>query len=163
MNIFNFFRLGLILGAKIFIDFTKYQFETSMEKLKKEISQDKKQSNLQANTAKSSWKKLENNLVTNSVLQYMTPKPSEQVVKQAPSTQSWTKTQVQEWLRANSIDENIQKALIDFNGEMISELINIRNTASEYFFNSISQRNLVQLNEVVKFSNVLRKLVFVKE
>jgi hypothetical protein len=41
LNFFNsnFFRLGIILGSKIFVDFKKYEFEECMRRLFLELSQ----------------------------------------------------------------------------------------------------------------------------
>lgn len=179
--------LGILLGARIFIDFTKYAFEVSMEKLRKEIMQGDGFKKFQLEL-KSNWKKVEN---LNSITKFMSQKSSEKqtvrnavaaIAKDACSTskpaaviepkssdvakessKNWSKEKVQEWLKDQEIDPNIIEKFKEFNGEMLCELNSIRTTASEYFYTEVSQQNKIDLNKVVKFSNAIRKLTFWKE
>jgi hypothetical protein len=133
--------LGLLLGAKIFIDFAKSSFDDAMDKLKNEI---KLQLNLKSGAADMKQKSL---------------KESKQNSINLKISNEWDKTTVNRWLNENSIDESIIDELRDFDGKMLEELNLIRNTAPEYFFAAISNNNKNKLHEVIKFSKELRKLV----
>ena len=172
--------LGILLGAKIFIDFTKYTFDVSMEKLKREIMQSDGFKQFQLELKASNWKKVEN---LSSITKFMsqlstsdkqtscavasTSKPvtiAESPINVAKGVESsakaWSKEKIQEWFKEQNIDSNIIEKFKDFNGEMLCELNIIRNTASEYFYAEVSQQNKIDLNKVVQFSNALRKLTF---
>ena len=148
--------LGLILGAKIFIDFTKYTFDISMDKLKKEIMQEPSFKKFEQ--SKNNWKVLEQGLKSSSIVKYISQISSEaSVLKVAVantnsdtvvSPKEWSKEKVQEWLSKHNINPEILSLVKDFNGEMICELNSIRTTASEYFYSSISKKNKIELNEV---------------
>ena len=131
------FRLGLILGAKIFVDFTKYSFDMSIEKLNKELVQ--------------------TNVIVQSDL-------SEKSIINTTSTEScvrnWPNAKVLEWLKKSGIDAELIDGLKNFDGEMLYELTLIRNSAPEFFFNSISQQNRIKLDKVVHLSSLLKKLNF---
>ncbi len=139
-----------------------------MEKLKKEIMQEPLFKQIQSKN----WNVLAKGVVSNSISKYMSQVSVEAAASaalaavKAPSTngpdavfaKEWSKEKVQEWLSKQEINPEILSLVKNFNGEMLYELNAIRNTASEYFYNSISQQNKIGLNDVVKFSNVLRKL-----
>lgn len=128
-----------------------------MEKLKKEICQEPTYKKNQSNQSKN-WKILENNVKTNAITKYLSQTTNEKAATNEPiSPKDWPKEKVQEWLKTQDIDPSIITLVKEFNGEMICELNAIRNTASEYFYSSISQHNKIELNEVVRFSNILRK------
>jgi hypothetical protein len=135
--------LGLLLGAKIFIDFAKSSFDDAMDKLKNEI---KLQLNLKSGgVSDAKPKSLKENNKQNSI--------------NLKISNEWDKSTVSRWLTENSIDESIIDELRDFDGKMLEELNLIRNTAPEYFFAAISNNNKHKLHEVIKFSKELRKLV----
>ncbi len=141
-----------------------------MEKLTKEIMQEPSFKQSQSKN----WNVLAQGVKTNSITKYMSqvtseaapPTTANMTLLKATITSSsdtvlakeWSKEKVQEWLSKQDLNPGILGLVKDFNGEMLYELNEIRNTASEYFYNSISQQNTIELNEVVRFSNVLRKL-----
>lgn len=70
----------------------------------------------------------------------------------------WNNERVKHWLQDIGVDQTILSDLTNFDGEMLEELNWIRESASEYFYKSISKNFQVELFEVTRFSKQLRKL-----
>ena len=138
---FNF-RLGLILGTKIYIDFTRGDFGESMEKLKKELVQE--------------IGITDSSMLNNMKIESSNFKKQFQNNSTMGNIEKMTKEQVKEWLINSNIDKSIAKEISDFDGEMMAELKLIQDKAPEYFYQNISQSNKIKLSEVVKFSQKLR-------
>jgi hypothetical protein len=128
--------LGLILGTKIYIDFTKYSFDIAIQKLLKEI-----QIPINLNEKNES-----NNTKKDTI-------PHENKILE------WTNEDVLKWLQLLNVKEGLYNELKEFNGEMLYELNSIRNKAPEYFYSCLSKTtDGLKLGEVVDFSKNLRKL-----
>lgn len=138
---FNF-RLGLILGTKIYIDFTRGDFGESMEKLKKELVQE--------------IGITDSSMLNNMKIESSNFKKQFQNNSTIGNIEKMTKERVKEWLVNSNIDKSIAKEISDFDGEMMAELKLIQDKAPEYFYQNISQSNKIKLSEVVKFSQKLR-------
>lgn len=122
-----------------------------MEKLRKELNQEISDSCLTKLSEKLDDKKLTNcqtNKITNGI--------NKEIDK--ININDWNCDQVQNWLVESNINESIIDELEDFDGRMLIELSSIRDTASEYFFKSVSKNNTIKLSHVVKFSNLLRNI-----
>ena len=122
--------LGILLGAKIFIDFKKFSFDECSKRLKYELEKICS-NNIKIDTSKENEKKM--------------PRKSH-------SIQSWSVAEVQCWLAKNGICEDITALLRNFDGEMLANLNAIRLTAPDYFFASVSKNNKIDLFSVVKFN-----------
>ena len=89
---------------------------------------------------------------------------SEKLIINTTSTEScvrnWPNAKVLEWLKKSGIDAELIDGLKNFDGEMLYELNLIRNSAPEFFFNSISQQNRIKLDKIVHLSSLLKKLNF---
>lgn len=186
-------RLGLILGAKIFVDFTKYSFDHAINKLKKELHQifnggkeeTKMMTNNQPgqNSLHNSNQQLNNKDVNNTNNNNSSSRAAGNSLTNGEESfsnreihitnnnnynnnndntcsaiMSWNNEKVRKWLNEIAIDKRILNELANFDGEMLEELNRIRETASEYFYKSISKNSSVELSSVTNFSKHLRKL-----
>ena len=130
--------LGFILGAKMFVNFTKYSFEECSKRLQNELSK-----LVPSNEA--SFKKI-------SVQQTSTVPNTIQAIE------NWSVADVQKWLVKNDINEKIKAVLENFDGPMLSDLNSIRITAPAYFYEVISEKNKIDLFSVVKFNREFKIL-----
>lgn len=130
--------LGFILGAKMFVNFTKYSFEECSKRLQNELSK-----LVPSNEA--SFKKI-------SVQQTSTVPNTIQAIE------NWSVADVQKWLVKNDINEKIKAVLENFDGPMLSDLNSIRITAPAYFYEVISKKNKIDLFSVVKFNREFKIL-----
>lgn len=130
--------LGIILGAKIFVNFTKYTFEECSKRLQNEIEK----------ICQGGSENLQKVIVKRTLA-----RPE---IKQ--NIESWSNTQVIEWLQTNGTSESIRETLKNFDGLMLSDLNTIRSTAPDYFYEAISKNNTIDLYSVVKFNRVFKSL-----
>jgi hypothetical protein len=130
--------LGIILGAKMFVNFTKYSFEECSKRLQNEIG-----------------KIVEGN---SNKYQKVNAKQTVGAPAITQNIESWSITQVNEWLNKNDTIDTIKETLKNFNGSMLSELNSIRSTAPDYFYEAISRNNTVDLFSIVKFSREFKTL-----
>jgi hypothetical protein len=128
--------LGIILGSKIFVDFTKYSFDECTQRLMKEI----------------------NNLVKLKLLNHfrVEAKPINCLTQinnnnnhTNESVLLWSNDQIKQWLNKNSFDTKIINTLDNYDGKMLIKLNKIQKTAPEFFYSSL----------LVKFGNDLALLV----
>lgn len=154
------------MGAKIFVDFTKYSFEHAIIKLKKELEQIVNEekttainSTVEKNKFDSSRERTfmsDSNVVDKS--SELASGETQIIIPSNNKIESWNNEKVKEWLNQIAVDRLILHELTDFDGEMLEELNRIRKTASEYFYRTISKNSQVKLNQVTHFSKHLRKL-----
>jgi hypothetical protein len=141
--------LGIILGSKIFINFTKYTFDECVKRLKTEIS---------------SLISSENPLhpPKSTELVRLTPKPvesSQAFIGSATGInhvqnqiQNWTETDVHTWLEKSNFCQELKIFFNKFNGEMLFQTIKLRKEAPEYFYRALSQEHKVPFDEIIKFT-----------
>jgi hypothetical protein len=135
--------LGLVLGAKIFVDFTKFQFQEAMQKLTHEINQ---------------------NLQSSKKINQLSVGASPSVMKSSGSSEkiclvnSWSNEKVVKWLNETNCCENIRSELKRFDGRMLCELNRMKHHAPEYFYRSLGKNLSVDLSELVQFSSSLSVL-----
>jgi len=139
--------LGIILGAKIFVNFLKYSFEESTRRLLAEVS------SLCASNSQATSKVTP--IVSNYGKQTVTPLNT---VPKIPSTTEWSKEEVQNWLNAKEIHADIKLVLKDFDGEMLEMFNGVRTSASDYFFKTLSKNNSTNLFSIIYFTKELKKL-----
>ena len=150
----------MLLGSRIFVDFSKYSFDEAMSRLKKELSQIFNQELLTTQTI--------SNQLTTSIKSDQTQQlqSTNMIVNGTGETKpvenmtvkQWDNAKVKKWLSEIAVDRSISSELRNFDGEMLEELNSIREKASEYFYKSISKNNQVDLSQVTRFSKQLRKL-----
>jgi small nuclear ribonucleoprotein (snRNP)-like protein len=130
--------LGLILGAKMFVNFKKYSFEECSKRLQSELSK-------LSLSSDESFKKI-------SVQQ------TSAVPNKIQAVDNWSVADVQNWLVKNNTNEKIRGVLENFDGQMLSDLNSIRLTAPDYFYDAISKNNTIDLFAVVKFNREFKAL-----
>ena len=152
----------MLLGSRIFVDFSKYSFDEAMSRLKKELSQIFNQELLTTQTI--------SNQLTTSIKPDQTQQlqstnmivngtgETKPVENMTVTVKQWDNAKVKKWLSEIAVDRSISNELRNFDGEMLEELNSIREKASEYFYKSISKNNQVDLSQVTRFSKQLRKL-----
>lgn len=150
------------MGAKIFVDFTKYSFEHAIIKLKKELDQilnEEKANSINSTKLDSSRERtFISDLKTVDKSSELALTETQIIIPSNNKIDSWNNEKVKEWLNQIAVDRLILHELTDFDGEMLEELNYIRKTASEYFYRAISKNSQVKLIQVTRFSKHLRKL-----
>ena len=124
--------LGLIIGDKIFVNFTKYEFEECIRRLKHEL--DIKDLNTRLDIEQSTH-----------------------IVDLKKSVLHWTADEVFEWFVEQKIDENLRKALCPCNGIILEQLYTIRLDAPEFYFQALNKYG-VDLKAIILFTYNLKKL-----
>lgn len=124
--------LGIIIGDKIFVDFTKYSFEQSMKRLKNQI-------NLL----------LSKNNNTNS-------KPVI-INKETHGAKDWNEEKVKEWFYQHDILA-IFDILKPLNGGMLFQLYELKIFSPEFFYKSLTSKECVDIKVVSVFTYELVKL-----
>ena len=127
--------LGIIMGARMFVNFTKYSFDECIKRLQHEISE----------AGFGDIKKVNEN-------------HKKSIESAAKSIEAWKLSDTQSWLNRTNMNENIKATLKDFDGKMLHNLNSIRLAAPDYFFNAISKNNTIDLFSVVKFNEEFKSL-----
>ena len=124
--------LGIILGAKIFVNFTKYSFEECSKRLQSEI--------------------LKLTTDNKKTFEKVTMKPMSTAPTKSNLVENWSTIEVQDWLNQIDINQDIKAIFKNFNGKMLSNLNSIRLSAPDYFYDAVSKNNTIDLFSVVKFN-----------
>jgi hypothetical protein len=138
-----FKRLGIILGSKIYIDFTKYNFEECIRRLKQEIIQINNQNILTANDSISKDPVKNNN---NSS------------INDTKKIENWNEKQVDDWLNEKKIHPVIVENVRPSNGKLLSQLFSMQQEAPEFFYSSISSNKQIVTREIAHFAFELKTL-----
>jgi hypothetical protein len=129
--------LGFIIGDKIFVDFTKYTLDDSLNKLKSQIK-------LNANK-----KELTNQQAPVSNMEKPLSKSSEVV--------DWTNEQVEKWfIERNFID--VFNELKPINAKVLNQLNQLQKFTPEFFYKSITKNHELNLLLVASFASSLQEL-----
>ena len=135
--------LGLILGSKIYIDFTRYEFEECITRVKKELKQHLSSSNFKENSV-SLENSNNNNINKKNVGRGLVEK--------------WNEKDVETWLSKNSIHSIIVGNILPCNGKVLIQLYNMEQKAPEFFYSSISSNGQINTREIALFSLCLKEL-----
>ncbi|RNA07786.1 hypothetical protein BpHYR1_034465, partial [Brachionus plicatilis] len=139
--------LGIILGTKIFIDFSKYDFEKALFEVNRNLSLIKSSLNkAEIETVKSD--QTESNKI-------VTPQNKESIES------DWNENQVEDWLRRVEIDQDIINDLIPCNGQILYQLYMILKWNPEFYYHSLKTPtlgSLTNLKNLAIFTNELKKL-----
>jgi hypothetical protein len=148
--------LGLLLGAKIFIDFTKYPFQEAMDKLSMELSQQlkSKSKKLSSVVSASNLSSAQQSVNTAGFSRMKSSGSSDKI----SLIGGWSNDQVCKWLAENKCSEKIRAELKRFDGKMLCELGRMRYAAPEYFYRSMEKRCAIDFFDLVYFSSLLASL-----
>lgn len=155
--------LGIILGSKIYINFT-HNFEESMGQLSHEL--DKVLDNDSATklkTLKSTASETES-LAMSSKIQLFSQEMHKRY-KLNSKILSWSEKEVETWLREKNVHPIIVENLNSFNGRVLSELFLMKQQTPTFFYQSIStgascsddNRDLM-LKDLALFTHELKSL-----
>ncbi|CAF0847844.1 unnamed protein product [Brachionus calyciflorus] len=141
--------LGIILGTRIFIDFTKYDFEKAMFEVNRNLTLIKYNLNktkIEIDKTDQIESMKNSTLVNNDEWNFEI---------------NWNEKQVEDWLRKVQIDQNITKDLIPCNGQVLNQLYMILKWNPEFYYQSLktsSADSIKSLKNLAIFTNELKKL-----
>jgi hypothetical protein len=133
--------LGIVLGSKIFINFTKYAFDECIRRLKAEI--------IAVSGVKGSMTPAKPPPTPSSHIERSSPLP---VISIQNDYKKWTEADVKIWLDKNNACQDIKNFFKNFNGEMLFQTFLLKKEAPEYFYKAISQDYKVPFDEIIKFT-----------
>jgi len=142
--------LGIIMGDKIFINFTKYELEECFRRLKQELD-------LNLN------KKINTPVSQSQAFQHIPDKiiKSTQALSLQPkdhSIEDWTEVQVRLWFNLNRLNISIYDYLQADSGSILKQIHQMKTNATEFYYQLMSKIDSVKIHEVLKFSSCLDKL-----
>lgn len=134
-----YFIKGLLLGSKIFINFTKYDYLECIRRLKLEIK----------NYAENGGKMPE-------ILQK--PDLINNVETVRVKELNWNESDVEKWLKEKEINTVIVRNVIPCNGRILHQLYSMQCEAPEFFYKSISSNESIPTKDVAIFAFELKKI-----
>ena len=137
--------LGIIMGDKIFVNFTKYPFDDCIRRLRKEID---------------SCISLFGNINANSIVTVNNTDTATVQVQNHTSKQieNWTDDQVKNWFVEKELNLNIFESLKPCNGKIIKQLYEIKCIAPEFYFQSLKEVGNNDLRSITVFTYFLNSL-----
>ena len=179
--------LGIIMGVKIFIDFTKYPFEESVRRLKKEINsvigQKSEPQQPPVTQVVSKPEPLKPAEPQSASLQpILKPVPIQPSINQTilkpdllqcselqqppvtevtskPEPLQWSEAEVNNWFAEAKLNNSfIYQKLYPCSGELLTQLYQIQLHSPEFFFKSITTNDSKDLKDLANFSVLLKKL-----
>jgi hypothetical protein len=139
--------LGIIMGDKIFINFTKYDHAECLRRLKQEVDSCKNIMHIAKVAEVASTSSAPPIPVLVSTLNSPTNNDVE----------NWGEAKVKEWFLANNLSLNIYESLKPCNGQIIKQLYEMQRTASEFYYQSIYKIES-NFRSITLFSFFLNKL-----
>jgi hypothetical protein len=141
--------LGIIIGDKIFVNFTKYELNECFKRLKKEIKKcmendfvDLKEginvSNIQLNESNTHL------IVSNKA--------------RIDVAEKWTENDVKEWFVKNNLNMAILENLMPCSGIVLEQIYIMRLNAPQFFYQSLKEIPNVNLSSISLFAHYLVKL-----
>ena len=147
--------LGIIMSDKIFVNFTKYDFDECIRRLKNEItSRSKSRENKNSKeTPVTLSRSVKQTVALQTAVNEATKVPENVDVKK------WSENDVLKWLNDNEIDKNLISIIMPCNGIILKQLFELRHDAPEFFFQSLNcSKNFNDMKAVLKFTYCLNRL-----
>jgi hypothetical protein len=124
--------LGIILGSKIFVNFTKYDFDECMSRLRAEL----------ANALKTKLPVKASTAVTPSNHISIKISPATGTSSSSISTKNeaieWSERKVESWMCDKNVNPTIRKNVLPCDGKILNQMYCMLESAPEFFYNSIS-------------------------
>ena len=132
--------LGFIIGDKIFIDFTKYAFDESFNRLLKQIQ-------------------LNNKTCTSNPLPEMKNIKIEikESTNRGDSAQNWSPDDVSDWFHSHEL-HLLHDSLKPIDGSTLHQLYELKVYTPEFFFKALTKNDGIDVKSIAVFSNQLIKL-----
>ena len=145
-----FFNPGIILGSKIFVDFTKYEFDVAMARLKNEIAR-------HGPTKPPSDPAVAPVTTTTSKPPETVAKPPEPEKTKNPVL-SWTDKQVKKWLTDNKFHAVIIENVYPCTGEILHQYYLMKTETPEFFYQCLTGGKQLTLKYLAAFIVELTRL-----
>jgi hypothetical protein len=150
--------LGIIMSDKIFVNFTKYDFDECIRRLKNEInSRSKSRGN--KNSKKTVVSLPPSKAAKQTVVSYTAVNEEIDEQLENEDVDKWSENDVLKWLNDNEIDRNLISIIMPCNGIILKQLFELRHDAPEFFFQSLNcAKNFNDMKAVLKFTYCLNHL-----
>lgn len=153
-----------MLGAKIYIDFTKYDFEECTSRLRKELSNirnenDKREKKIEEVHQISN--KIEEDIVIVEDTIIDTKIFINSVKEKNENAYYWTEAEVGNWLNEKKIKTSIIENIAPCDGKLLQQLYQISKEVPEFFYSSLRADSKASLKDVAFFTSELKSL-FIK-
>lgn len=135
--------LGIIMGDKIFINFTKYEHDECIRRLMHEIN-----SHFKIDPIKTS---LDCNFIAK-------PPETSKIQENTIEIEDWSENLVKEWFIKNRLNLNIFDYLKPDSGSILKQMYQMKNNATEFYYQLMNKIEEVKIHEVLQFSSCLEKL-----
>jgi hypothetical protein len=123
--------LGIILGSKIFVNFTKYEFDECMGRLRAELANVLKP--VSPRLAKAST------VTSNQISIKISPVGSStSTAEVGHATLDWDEGHVEQWMAEKNVSGTIRRNVLPCNGRILNQMLCMLESAPEFFYNSIS-------------------------
>ena len=145
-----------MLGAKIYIDFTKYEFEECSSRLVKELKN-------YTSMIKDIITKADVN-PSNQLIKKVKSSPIEREAIQEKKTENkikaigWTQEQALAWFKSKCIKDSIMEALMPIDGILLDQLNRTLKEVPEFFHSILHKDSNASLRDIVVFTNELRSI-----
>jgi male-specific lethal 1 len=153
--------LGIIIGDKIFVDFTKYEFDDSINRLKKQI-QLTTQTKITVERLEETRSSMTAPIVkTCSINKNLIQKDQQQQPPQPVDKQhhalNWNEKEVENWLTSKNLS-NLYGLFAPCDGKLLYQLYKLQIHTPEFFYKSITENQTVNVVQVARFSSILKEL-----
>jgi hypothetical protein len=147
--------LGIILGSKIFVDFTKYEFAECIKRLFKEFGP--------LFGSKKHQQQLECRVETQHVQIEKIKPPVDQkvelmVVEKNNEVSGWSEVQVAQWFEEKGFNALMLASVMPCDGGLLEQYYLMSQSVPEFFFKSLNPNGAVSLRECALFAKELRLL-----
>jgi hypothetical protein len=85
-------------------------------------------------------------------------KPEIAEINKARDAKSMNEKEVDEWLNEKNVPDQIKNMIRPCNGEVLDQLFKMRQSAPEFYFQTISKNSINDLKSILMFSLELEKL-----
>ncbi|CAF0754608.1 unnamed protein product [Brachionus calyciflorus] len=153
--------LGIIIGDKIFIDFTKYELNDCFTRVLDQISRFEKHSqhNLQKSESITLKPEQKSEVIT------LKPEKKSEIVNVKKPTElpnqknfvSWNENETEKWFSDNSLS-NVFNILKPINGKYLLQLYQLQIHTPEFFYKSLTSYNSVNIKDVIQFGVIIKEL-----
>ena len=145
--------LGIIMSDKIFVNFTKYDFDECIRRLKNEITSRSRENKNSKETSVNLSKSVKETVALQTAVN------EDRKVFENVDVKKWSENDVFKWLNDNEIDKNLISILMPCNGIILKQLFELRRDAPEFYFQSLDcAKNFNDMKAVLKFTNCLNDL-----
>ena len=138
--------LGIIMGDKIFINFSKYEFEKCMSKLKREL-----EFKIHKVAMPSMSEKTASSLKTDINAQ-------NSPLKNSNLAENWTESEVRSWFIKNDISLLIFDYFKPCNGKILLQLYEMNVKSPDFYNKNLKEIKGIKFNSIVLFSACLADL-----